>query len=434
MKSPTTENTRELLQWAGIQYVSFSSMRELRSNESLFLKKYINYEFDNNIWTSTIIWKSCHESIEMFYCDYESLVWYGKDPDVTKQKIIKFWQDYAKEQYIQKNQKPNDFWNTKTMISFWGYEDLRKLVDEYKTQADIIKDLKDLWELESSNKTLEAIEDKIQKVIKKHKKKDWWLDDFIKWWATGDIDKIMDGIQKGMTNWFTFVYPKIKDWKLIATEYNTTTDVEDLTGAILALPIKTIIDAVFQDENGEYVIVDWKFKSQLTDGESIKPDYDMQGATYIFGLMGGMRVVAKRAIFIEIQPMEAKAPYMQQAELRDLCKTNEIDRENGNNGKWMTNGLMQDELIKKGVIQLKQVINEYTIDFSEKIYLLEMWTVWYKQTINRLFQLLVVGDDFIPNIFDGNFGGGVIAYQEWMKDFLPASKTPEFTDADAVDL
>lgn len=213
----------------------------------------------------------------------------------------------------------------------------------------------------------------------------------------------MDGIQKGMTNRFTFVYPKIKDWKLIATEYNTTTDVEDLTGAILALPVKTIIDAVFQDENGEYVIVDWKFKSQLTDGESIKPDYDMQGATYIFGLMGGMRVVAKRAIFIEIQPMEAKAPYMQQAELRDLCKTNEIDRENGNNGKWMTNGLMQDELTKKGVIQLKPVINEYTIDFSEKIYLLEMWTVWYKQTINRLFQLLVVGDDFIPNIFDGNF-------------------------------
>jgi hypothetical protein len=200
------------------------------------------------------------------------------------------------------------------------------------------------------------------------------------------------------------------------------------------LPVKIIIDAVFEDENGEHIIVDWKFKGQLTDDEAIKPDYDMQGATYFFGLMSAMNIIAKKAVFIEIQPIEAKAPYMQQAELRDLCKTNEIDRENGNNGKWMTNGLMQDELTKKGVIQLKPVINEYVIDFTEKVYLLEMWTVWYKQTINRLFQLLVIGDDFIPNIFDGNFGGGVIAYQEWMKDFLPVSEIPEFTDADAVDL
>jgi hypothetical protein len=67
MTQPTTENTRELLQGSGIEYLSFSSMKELRNNETLFFKKYINYEFDNNIWTSTIIGKSCHEAIEMFY-------------------------------------------------------------------------------------------------------------------------------------------------------------------------------------------------------------------------------------------------------------------------------------------------------------------------------------------------------------------------------
>ena len=42
------------------------------------------------------------------------------------------------------------------------------------------------------------------------------------------------------------------------------------------MPLKVIIDAVFEDENGDLIIVDWKFKSQLSDDESIKPDYDMQ--------------------------------------------------------------------------------------------------------------------------------------------------------------
>lgn len=38
-----------------------------------------------------------------------------------------------------------------------------------------------------------------------------------------------------------------------------------------------------------------------------------------------------KAIFIEIQPAEAKPPYMQQAELRELCTQHEIDWEKGNN-------------------------------------------------------------------------------------------------------
>lgn len=76
---------------------------------------------------------------------------------------------------------------------------------------------------------------------------------------------------------------------------------------------------------------------------------------------------------------------------------------------------------------------EYVIDFTEKPYLLDMWTVFYRQTIKRLMQLLVENDEFIPNIFDGNFGGGVIAYQEWMSHFMQKD-APEYTEADAVDL
>jgi hypothetical protein len=65
--------------------------------------------------------------------------------------------------------------------------------------------------------------------------------------------------------------------------------------------------------------VDWKFKSQLATDESIKPDYDMQGATYYFGAWASFEKTPSKAIFIEIQPSEQKAPYMQQAELRKLC-------------------------------------------------------------------------------------------------------------------
>lgn len=42
-------------------------MKELRNNEAMFLKKYINYEFDNNVFVATIIGKSCHHAIEMLY-------------------------------------------------------------------------------------------------------------------------------------------------------------------------------------------------------------------------------------------------------------------------------------------------------------------------------------------------------------------------------
>lgn len=59
-----------------------------------------------------------------------------------------------------------------------------------------------------------------------------------------------------------------------------------------------------------------------------------------------MEKMPTKAIFIEIQPAEAKAPYMQQAELRELCTKHNIDWEKGNNGKWMTNGLMTDALLE----------------------------------------------------------------------------------------
>lgn len=433
MTQTAQQNIRELLQGSGIEYLSFSSMKELRNNEMLFFKKYINYEFDNNIWLSTIIGKSCHHGIELFYWEIDNIELYQKDPAFVIDKITKFAMDYAKDEYIAKNQKPEDFWKSNIMIDFGWYEDLRKLVDEYKAQAEAIKGITEETALLEANKELEAIGKKITKNIEKAKEKDAKLDNLINWGATGTIDKIMDGIQAGLKNWFAIVYPKVKDWKLIATEYNRTLDVADLQWEILDLPLKIIIDAVFEDENWDIIIVDWKFKSQLSDDDSIKPDYDMQWSTYFFGGMSALEKMPTKALFIEIQPAEAKPPYMQQAELRELCTKHEIDWEKWNNGKWMTNGLMTDALLECGALELAPVVYEYVIDFTEKPYLLDMWTVFYKQTIKRLVQLLVEEQEFLPNIFDGNFGGWVIAYQEWMAQFMPKD-TPEYTEADAVDL
>lgn len=102
------------------------------------------------------------------------------------------------------------------------------MVDEYKAKADEIKGITDETALLEANKDLEAIGKKITKAIEKAKEKDAKLDNFINWGATGTIDKIMDGITAGLKNWFSIVYPKVKGWKLIATEYNRTLDVADL--------------------------------------------------------------------------------------------------------------------------------------------------------------------------------------------------------------
>jgi hypothetical protein len=55
------------------------------------------------------------------------------------------------------------------------------------------------------------------------------------------------------------------------------------------------------------------------------------------------------------------------------------------------------------VIELKPVVYQYIIDFKLQPYLLDIWLILYKQTIKRLYQLLVENDEFVPNIFDQSF-------------------------------
>lgn len=43
---------------------------------------------------------------------------YKKDPAFVIEKITKFAQDYAKTEYLEKNQKPEDFWKSNIMIAF----------------------------------------------------------------------------------------------------------------------------------------------------------------------------------------------------------------------------------------------------------------------------------------------------------------------------
>ena len=71
----------------------------------------------------------------------------------------------------------------------------------------------------------------------------------------------------------------------------------------------------------------------------------------------------------------------------------------------MTNPMMQQALIEKGAIELKPVFYEYVLDFEAQPHLLNMWLVFYNQTIARLYQLLVLGEEFLINIFDQSFNG-----------------------------
>lgn len=210
----------------------------------------------------------------------------------------------------------------------------------------------------------------------------------------------MEKINMGIINWFQQVYPKIMNWKFISSEYNRTLDITDLNGEILDLPCKIIVDCIFEDENGETIIVDWKFKGQLSNEESIKPEYDMQGCTYFFGVWAGLAKKPKKAVFIEIQPSEAKPSMYLQVDLRAECEKHNIDWAKGNNGKWMTNGMMQEALLAINAIEMKPVVYEYDVDFVAKPYLLDMFLALYTETIVRLYQLLIEGRGFKPNIFD----------------------------------
>lgn len=430
------EIQRELLQWSWIEYLSYSSMKELRNNELLFFKKYINYEYDNKIWLSTAIGKCCHHALELFYTDIETnKPLYHSDFPFLLEKVTKFAKDYAKEEYLQKNQKPWHFWNTQSMLEFGGYDDLRKQVDQYKALLDEVKGIDDTSLFEDKKLEVAEMETNIKKTIEKHKKKDEKLDDFINWWKEWSIEKIMTGIEWGLKNWFSQVYPKIIDWKLLGTEYNRTLPVQDIEWNDLVLPLKVIIDVLFETPEGDIVIVDWKFKGTLMSDEyEFSPEYDMQWATYFHWVVAWLEQVPTKALFIEVKPSEQKAPYYKQPELRDMCDEHWIDWATGNNGKYMTNDMMTAELIKQWKLELAPVINEYTVDFQKRYYVLEMWQKFYNQTIKRLMELLVENDEFIPNIFDGSFGGGVIAYQEWMQEYTQRDVIKTFDVNDVVDL
>lgn len=419
--------------WAGMQYLSFSSMKELRNNEWLFLKKYINYEWDNWTYIATIIWKSCHHWVEKFLEDKEMRKLFEKDAKTTIDAMIKNAQQYAKDDYITKNQKPEDFWKAEKMVKFWGYDDIFKLVADQKKLEKEKEELSVFTEMQEKDKEIEEIGYDITIAISKHKKKDRKLDDFIKYGATGSIEKILDGIEMGLKNFFDMVYPTIKNWKLISAEYNQTMDVCDLDWEILDLPLKFIVDAVFEDENWDLIIVDWKFKGLLSWDEAIKPEYDMQWSTYFFWCLTAFEKRPKKALIIEIQPKKQWFTYMQQPELRKLCDAHDLDWKTWNNGKYMTNAMMQQELATKWVIEKAPVVYTYEIDFDEQAYLLDMWIILYKQTIKRLFELLVEKDEFKLNIFDQAFDWGITVYEGWMAEFKPKDE-PDYTEDDAVEL
>ena len=431
-----SQEIRKSLQASWIEYLSFSSIKELRNNEALFLKHYINYQWDNNIFIATAVGKSCHHGIEMFYSDLDNnkKLW-DTNQKLLFEKIIKIAQDYAKDEYIAKNKKPDDFWNSKTMIEFGGYSDVALKVDDYAKQAEVVDAIipTDVAEREKAQKALDALEVEIKALILKHKEKDAKLDDFIQYGKEWSIESIMEKINMGIINWFQQVYPKIMNWKFISSEYNRTLDITDLNGEILDLPCKIIVDCIFEDENGETIIVDWKFKGQLSNEESIKPEYDMQGCTYFFGVWAGLAKKPKKAVFIEIQPSEAKPSMYLQVDLRAECEKHNIDWAKGNNGKWMTNGMMQEALLAINAIEMKPVVYEYDVDFVAKPYLLDMFLALYTETIVRLYQLLIEGRGFKPNIFDQWFDGGVTVYKEWMDQFKP-KEAPDYTEEDAIDL
>ena len=90
-----------------------------------------------------------------------------------------------------------------------------------------------------------------------------------------------------------------------------------------------------------------------------------------------------------------------QPELRKLCEKHNIDWATGNNGKYMTNDLMKEALVKVGEIEKPQARKPIVIDYTERPDVVNAFIKIYKLVVNRIgiMSLYDIPLEFLPNPF-----------------------------------
>jgi len=120
-------------------------------------------------------------------------------------------------------------------------------------------------------------------------------DDDVDWGKTGSREKCLQNFSKSFNG---YLEEAEKPHKILGVEKSLTTFIE-YNGHTLGIPAKSISDLIDEDENGDIIIIDHKFVSTYTDGETEKGELFIQAIFNYFNVKSEFGKAPKRMIFNE---------------------------------------------------------------------------------------------------------------------------------------
>lgn len=407
-------NYTEKLKEAGIAHLSYSAIKDLRNNEYIFKMHYIDKNFGDEIYLSSIIGTWCHYWINKFLQNaFEySKEYEQKEYDLCVKQTINEAILFVFKKYITQNKKYDKYYSDIDAIlktySYYLDDDLLAIVASYTSEEDKVKKI----EAQTS-------------IFRRIRQMDENLPDNIRWGVRWNMQTIIEWIVNWLCNWFNEVYPTLKDLTYYDSELEFTTSIKDKDNNPYDVPLKSVIDAIFKDNEWNYYIYDWKFKTALLNLEEtdceFHPPYDLQGTTYYIALKNYLNLTDKTKIFVrifELTMSEPKPEYFLQKDLRAMCDKEWIDWFHWwANAKYMTNDQMTEHLVMRWVIKIKPCSLLYKVEPTERLYLLTIWHDLYSSSIQRLIEIFVENKGILPNFFDWNFDWWITIYKDYLKQF-----------------
>lgn len=213
------------------------------------------------------------------------------------------------------------------------------------------------------------------------------------WWVTQDREWSLETIKETLESYLSNP-PK---YKPLYTEIDDIVEFTDFSWEDMPVPIKTKIDMIAEDEEGNIVIVDHKTTSAGYEKEATDtaPDFDLQAGAYFIGCMSITWKQPKRMIFDQIvkgKPNVFKG--LLQKDLRELCDKYGVPYE-----KYTKNEELKEKLLQAKVMPMPETILKYEIDFTKNMEPVKAFIYLYKQVVLDLYYKSINKNPFIVNPF-----------------------------------
>lgn len=127
-------------------------------------------------------------------------------------------------------------------------------------------------------------------------------DSDVEWGKTGSREKAIKMFTQGLNFYFAEA-PKYDD--ILGVEKSITAFIE-VDGQKLALPAKAVSDLIVRNKKAEIDIIDYKFVSSHTDGETDKASHIIQSLFNYYTVKQEFGITPKRMIFEEVKLSQSK--------------------------------------------------------------------------------------------------------------------------------